>query len=169
MRELRWYAANLLAGFMDFGVGALIAAAVFAAGGSAAWWQLLAGGFFALLPDMDNIWPILRGRVEKDHHATVMHMPLLVLPLVAIAAFILGGALWGATALLCVLWHYVHDTPPLGGGIRWLWPLGDEKMREQPYHELWIQKNWMRMSRMMVFEVGTGLAALVAAILIASR
>lgn len=110
-----------MAGFLDFCMGAYIAQTVLHINNIPwSWWPILVGGFFALLPDVDIAFQILRGRVEGNHRASLMHMPLLVVPAAVAVAWMFGGSMWALIALLCLLWHYLHDTVE---GVKWCWPL----------------------------------------------
>lgn len=181
MEKPRMLIGNALAGFLDAGMGAFIAAAtLWALGTEPALWHLPAGAALALLPDFDILPAILRMReVTGNHRATLLHRPLLVIPAAALAAFALGGLAWGAAAFLCVLWHFAHDTPPLSqGGIAWLWPFDARywslKGPAAPHaptlsHRAWIEKHWLALSPLLLIELGAGVAALALAFLIASR
>jgi hypothetical protein len=180
MEKPRMLLGNALAGFLDAGMGAFIAAATLSALGTGpALWHLPLGAALALLPDFDILPAILRMReVNSNHHATLLHRPLLAIPAAALAAFLLGGPAWSAAAFLCVLWHFAHDTPPLSqGGIAWLWPLDSRywslKGPSEPHapalsHREWLEKFWLRPSPLLFIEMGAGIAALALALLIAS-
>ncbi len=168
---------------MDFCVGTLIAACIGAVLHiHTPLWYLIIGGILAFLPDFDVIWPILRqfltGRtITGNHHETVMHRPILLVPAATLIAYIVGGPYWALTACLCVLWHYTHDTKGMGGGgIAWLWPYSSDYWSPQGFakptpadseHDAWIEKNWMRLSAMSVRELSIGLVALSIALFIA--
>jgi hypothetical protein len=177
MKTIPWFYGNALAGFLDFSVGVLIATlTAHFFGVELAWWQLWVGGVLALLPDFDIAFLILaEKRVNSDHHKSPLHKPLLMLPLVGLIGYAIGGDYWELTALLCVLWHFIHDTPGFGGGgIAWAWPISKKYWSltgAHPLihasHEEWIRDNWLRPSRMSVREVGLGTLALVIAFLVA--
>lgn len=134
-----WYISNALAGFWDFGTGALIGA-VFLIPLRIKLTPLqlpcyLFGcSVYALLPDFDIVWQILHGYRWEDHHDFKSHYPLVMLPLVMATT---GGVCWsiggwryawrGATvAVFCTGWHFVHDSPELwGSGIKWAWPFSE--------------------------------------------
>lgn len=181
MEKWRILLANALAGFLDLSMGALIAAAtLYSLGVQPGLWHLLIGSVLAVLPDFDIIPAILLGReAAGNHHTTLMHRPLLIIPAAALVAYLVGGQAWGTVALLCVSWHYLHDTPPLSlGGIAWLWPFDyrywslwgpkEPHMGHLNHHE-WLRYNWMRLSSMLRMEVGAGLMALALALFIASQ
>jgi hypothetical protein len=153
MKKLPWLIGNALAGYMDFGLGALIATVVSLWWNVAPeWWYLLIGAFFALLPDLDVVVTILAGKPSNiDHHQTLLHRPTFMLPLVALILFISAGAFWSTLATLCLLWHYLHDTKGLSeGGVAWFWPVSKKYWSltggYMPHHIIpdhlqWIQKN----------------------------
>lgn len=134
----------------------------------------------AVLPDFDIIPAILLNQEGiENHHTTLMHRPLVVLPAAALAALTLGGSAWALVAFLCVAWHYLHDTPPLSpGGIAWLWPIDRRFMSlygaQEPHpgalkHEEWIKACWLRPTLRSTSEIGIGLVALILAVIIALR
>lgn len=179
MEKLRMLLGNALAGFLDLSMGAALAAVTLSAFGMQPEpWHLAVGAALAVLPDFDILLPVLRMReVTGNHRTTLMHRPLLLVPLAALAAFALGGPAWGATAFACALWHFAHDTPPLSaGGIAWLWPFDERywsphgaaepRMPGMPHHE-WLKKYWLRPSPLLLMEIGAGLMALALALLIA--
>ncbi len=180
VEKLRILLANALAGSLDFCMGALIAAATLSTlGMQPALWHLVVGGILALLPDFDILGPILLGHeVEGNHHVTLLHRPVLVIPAAALAGYLLGGHAWALVAFLCVSWHYLHDTPPLGmGGIAWLWPLDSRYWSpwgpQEPHtagmsHYEWLKKYWFTLSPTFCMEVGAGLVALSLALFIAT-
>lgn len=181
MEKMRILLANALAGSLDLSMGALIAAATLSSFGvEPQLWHLALGGVLAVLPDFDIVLPILMGReVKGNHHTTLMHRPVLIIPAAALAAYLLGGHAWVMVAFLCVSWHYLHDTPPLSqGGIAWLWPLdrrywsvwgAQEPRMGHANHNEWLKQNWMRPSRLSITEIGAGLLALALAISIVLR
>src|SRR5258708_5995710 len=127
---MKWYVVNALAGFKDFGVGALIASIIAHVYGiEASVWLLMAflvfGSVMAVLPDFDIIIPILRKKVTGNHRLTLMHRPLLLLPVATTIGFALGGQIIAVTVFTCVLWHFTHDSYG-GGSIGWLWPFSDK-------------------------------------------
>jgi hypothetical protein len=164
MPSSRWYLANALAGYLDFCMGTLIAAVCAAYAGQAPTVGLLLwGALFALLPDVDLVWPILRGHVRAgyDHRVTLMHRPLFVLVLTCAAVSWSGTGLCLVVALLGLVWHYLHDTPD---GVAWLWPFSARKFLEpqpgQP-HEKWVEETWCQFSRRGIGEVTAGTVVIV--------
>lgn len=181
MKKLKYLFGSALAAFMDFGVGVLIAAVVAEfIGVEIPIWFLAIGGVLALLPDFDIALPILTLRApEGNHRETLFHRPVFLLPLATVATWFIGGEYWALTTFLCVLWHYIHDTKPLSeGGIAWFWPLSHNYWSlmgaEDPKnvnvstspaeHNAWIEKNWLRLSPMLIREVSLGVIALVLAL-----
>lgn len=160
-------------------MGALIAAATLSSlGVPVELWHLAVGAVLAVLPDFDIVEPILLGReVTSNHHLTLMHRPIVLIPLATLGAWAVGGEAWGLVAFLCVAWHYVHDTPPLGlDGIAWLWPFdtrywslwGPKEPRAASMtHYGFLETYWLRLSPMLCMELGAGLMALALAVAIA--
>lgn len=181
MEKWRILLGNALAGSLDLSMGALIAAATLSSFGiQPELWHLALGAVLAVLPDFDIVVPILSGReAQGNHHTTLMHRPVLIIPAAALVAYIAGGQAWGMVAFLCVSWHYLHDTPPLGmGGIAWLWPLDhrywspwgpSEPALGGMTHHAWLKKYWLQLSPLSSMEIGAGLMALALALLIALR
>jgi len=155
-------AADGMAGFLDLAMGALIAFMVHWLMYSIAppWWYLLVGSVFGFLPDLD----IVRAFVHKgvtantgDHRLTVMHRPLIMLPIVSIVVGVIVAPYWGAVACLGLLWHYNHDSRWMSvSDIDWLWPLGPH--RELPYmdHPAWREMYWLQPTLTSFLEVWVG-------------
>lgn len=170
---------DFLAGLLDLCMGALIASATLSTlGYEVLPWHLALGAVLAVLPDFDIILPILTDQKGiENHHTTIMHRPLFLIPLAALVAYALGGAAWALLASLCVAWHFVHDTPPLSpSGIAWVWPLSEKFLSiygaRDPrvgtmLHDEWVQTYWLRPTVRSVSEIGAGLVALVLAVAIA--
>ena len=114
-----------MAAIFDFTVGILVVAVVahFLSVEPLWWWYVL-GSFLAVLPDMDLMPMILTGRnVAFNHHETIMHRPVVIIPIATATAALLGGTFFALVALICVTWHYLHDMREFGGGgIAWAWP-----------------------------------------------
>lgn len=128
-----------LAGALDMAGGILIAFFLLKTfpGAAPKLQACLAGAVFAVFPDVDGlkqIKTIIReGRLYVDHRLWT-HYPLVVLP---IAAALLAplSPFYAILAVLCLLFHYVHDSLDLeenGEGIKWLAPL-----RHHYYHLSW--------------------------------
>lgn len=179
MEKLRIFIANGLAGSLDLAMGALIAAATLSALGiQPELWHLAAGAALGVLPDVDMLFAVFSGReVTGNHHINITHRPIIVIPAAALAGYVLGGQAWGLVTFLCVSWHFLHDTPPLGvSGIAWLWPYDHRYWSpwgpEEPHtagvtHHEWLRKNWLTLSPMFCMEIGAGLMAITLAFFIA--
>ncbi len=103
----------------------------------------------ALLPDID-ILPAL-WRTLYDHRS-VLHAPIIYVPISVTVYFFLGPV--SATLFaLCIYAHLIHDTFGLGWGIRWLWPFSSrhfllfpEKGRFEKWYMSWTEedeKKWV--------------------------
>lgn len=149
----------------------IVASAAHIAGFTPTILHLVLGGVLAFLPDFDLIVPILRKRYENipKHHTTLMHRPIVLLPLASTAAFFIGGPFWALVAFICITWHYVHDTKGFGGGgLQWFWPYskkewslsGPERPAKQIPFRVWLRDNWMHPSELSVREVAIGSLAL---------
>lgn len=181
MEKLRILLANGLAGSLDLCMGALIASATLSSLGiQPEPWHLLVGAVLGVLPDFDFLMPILMLREPQgNHHTTLMHRPIILLPAVALIGYAPGGPAWSLVAFLCVAWHFVHDTKPLSvGGVAWLWPFdhrywspwGPEEPHTAGYtHHQWLKEHWMRLSPTLCMELGAGLMAIALAVFIALR
>ncbi len=166
--------ANALAAFMDFGIGAAIAALVaHSYGGSLPWYLLFLGGILALVPDFDLVPSVFKGVSPTfDHRQTPFHRPLLVLPLVSVVAYLIGGEMWLMIAGICVFGHYLHDTNFTGTsyGIAWFWPFSKQYWSVfgsyQPgplkigHHYEWLKQNWLQPSMLSVREISIGVIGL---------
>lgn len=174
------FCANGIAAFMDFGVGALIISLMtLAFDVPLPPWYLLVGGTLALLPDFDIVLPIIEGEnIKSDHHQTLAHRPIVLLPLVTTIGFLIGGWFWAVTAAVCVFWHYVHDTKGFGGaGISWFWPCsqkywsplyGAEEPQTPLGHHAMLRELWLRPSSFALCEIAIGLISLAIALHLAS-
>ena len=110
---------------LDIGLG--LAAAIIAAyagdmplTNSLAW----AGMFYALLPDLDALWYLLRKKnLAKGsyEHRDALHFPLLYIPIGTAVMY----AIYPEHALLFALgglFHFIHDSIGIGWGVEWLFP-----------------------------------------------
>ena len=88
---------------------------------------ILLGVAFALLPDIDMLWYLLRKPARHDHRVFT-HYPLFYLP-ACFLIYIFLGPIYGTLFTLCVVMHLVHDTIGLGWGIAWLAPFSQRKFR----------------------------------------
>jgi hypothetical protein len=166
MRRILFLCANMLAAFFDLTAGACIAAIVaMNFGVELLPAQLIFGSIFAVLPDFDLFIPILSDTFRGDHHTTLFHRPLIMLPVSILIAGLIGGSLWAVIAGLCVFSHFLHDTRDFGGGgIAWFWPFskkywslrGGENGERVNIHRRWIHKNWLQPSVLSVIECVCG-------------
>jgi hypothetical protein len=158
-RHLIRLCATAWAALLDVAVGAAIVTVMLQLHASIL--EMCAGSLLALLPDYIHVgwlWRVMTGRkVTFDHHNTWSHRPVLILPAAALVCGLIGGPLWAFIALLCVSWHFLHDSPPLGDGhLNWGWlPFGwgtpDPKDRID--HEEWLVGKWYTNSPRFVVEV----------------
>lgn len=88
---------------------------------------ILLGIIFALLPDIDMLWYLLRKPTSHDHRVFT-HYPLLYIPL-TIFVYLIFGSIYGTLFALCIAMHLIHDTVGLGWGISWLAPFSLRKFR----------------------------------------
>lgn len=168
--------ANGMAGFMDFGVGVFIVAmlgSIFSL--DITFYHLLVGGIFALFPDFDIVPKILKGEEpDSNHHLTLFHRPLLIIPLLTVLAFLFAGPNWALIVFMCVFWHFLHDTKWFSelGGIAWFWPITDrywsplhgfEVPKENTPHHLYLQKYWLVPSTLSLYEFTVGVLTLYSA------
>lgn len=171
LEKLLFVAVIGMAMFMDFAIGVLIVSVVSIVQGiDVSAWQLVVGGILALLPDFDLIVPLLRRKYEglDEHHTTLMHRPLFLLPVATLVAWWFGGSFWSAVTFLCVLWHFIHDTKGFGdNGLEWLWPFskkewfffGSEDPGPKPGLEEWLETKWLVPSGRSFGEMAIGCAA----------
>src|SRR3989344_4668704 len=110
---------------LDIGLG-LIAAMLAAEGGDVPLTHsfALAGIAYALLPDLDALWYMLRKRHLRKgsyEHRDALHFPL---PYIAIGSALFSAAEPGHVLLfvLASLFHFLHDSIGIGWGVEWLFP-----------------------------------------------
>lgn len=164
MQTLHKWAVRGMAAYADYG------SAIFVVGVMAAlaakylvWWEVFLSGFLQLIPDSDMVLPLLRDDYKEmtQHHSTLMHRPLLILPLSGIVAYMIGGAFWAVATLICVSLHYFHDKSPIGDSdLYLLWPLprrwtGYEDSPQYEGHQ-WLKDRWIRPSRFALTELTVG-------------
>jgi hypothetical protein len=167
-KPLVYLAANGMAAFMDFGVGVLIAIILARAMHLNDYLlnRALMGGMLALVPDLDimdgSIVHAFTGKkMRGNHHASYLHWPLLVVPLVSIAFYWLGDLYTGLLACLCLLAHYLHDATMMGwpAGLVWL-----TRSRRTPINDPsfvlengdWLEQKWLQPSMLAVGELLLG-------------
>jgi hypothetical protein len=95
-----------------------------------------AGVLFALLPDADYLFHLLRGGSSRHahRHRELLHRPLPYL-LIGTAALFPLGYTWSLIFAAASLLHFIHDSIGIGWGVQWLWPF-----RDQHYSFLYIYK-----------------------------
>lgn len=170
MSRMLLLVANAMAGFADAGVGAaLVALAGLYLHHDVTIVGLLVGSMLALSPDIDIVVPIVRGQLPQgttnSHHMSLLHRPVLMIPALTAAGYIVGGPFWGVCAALCVTSHFIHDTPPVGDcPLNWLWPLGKDKSPFQA-HEEWLIEKWLIPHPRGVTELLVGMSGFVLALL----
>lgn len=164
--------ATGLAALLDFSMGASIVFAVYKfLGIKPELWHYFVGGLLALGPDFDFLYFLITSRKDKSrqqihHHAFIPHRPIVMIPLVVVAAYFFGGTIWAQITGLCFFWHYLHDTKGLGGSnMAWLWPfikkpislwpLGIERnaysMESMEDHHQWLIENYIELNRQSCF------------------
>ncbi len=83
---------------------------------------LCLGIIASLLPDLDFMWKYLQAkRVPDTSHRDGLHYPLLVVPIVSVAGWLIKpeiGLIFGLGTLL----HFIHDSVGIGFGVKWLYP-----------------------------------------------
>ncbi len=183
LNTLRWFIANGMAGFQDLCVGALVAAAVWRLAEylhfheSVPWWYILIGSIFALAPDFDVIKDILsKTHITYDHHTTYFHRPIKFMPttlsLVAVVGTFGVGfektMVWEVLAIICLLWHYLHDYPLGDGYLNWFYPFTPDKLIPND-HDVWLQEKWCKPSERSVEEIVVGIVCLTIALVLIDK
>jgi hypothetical protein len=171
LQKLFYLIANGMAAFMDFGLGCLIAVvtAIYF-NHPLMWWEpLAAGAVFSILPDYDIVPFILRRAATGksfhfDHHQTILHWPIVVLPIVTAVMWYFFGEYWGNVAFVCIFAHYVHDAVFMENGIAWIVRL-KRTFKGDTGHidpDRWIAINWLRPSGLSFIEllIGTACASI---------
>ena len=167
----RTYLANVLAAYLDFTIGCcaiVVLAVTFSV--ELVWWQVIVGGLLALLPDIDIAPMLIVGKTPRfDHRQSIFHRPILMLPVVALLGYLIGGTFWALASAILVLYHYLHDIDWSGQryGIAWFWPLS--KQFWGPYgfftppttvsHETWLKDKWLQPSHLSIIELSVALVA----------
>jgi len=168
LQKFLYLEAYALAGFMDFGVGVLVAY-VFAHVWmiEVTWGVLTLGGFLALLPDLDivpgillnTLFPNRRHINISSHHLWVSHRPLVMLPASFTLGALLAGSFGGILALICVSYHFLHDSL-FGGDLNLYWPFGHDAKPLMSGEE-WIERYWMQPSVRSLLETLLGVICLI--------
>lgn len=111
---------------LDIGVGilsALLASSLFDV--ELSFGLILFALIFSLLPDIDTLFHIRKGRSIDSHkghdHRDVWHYPLLYIPA---GTLIIGyfSSLYGFLFALTSFLHFFHDSIGIGWGVQWLYP-----------------------------------------------
>ncbi len=172
LQTLVFIGAKCMAAVMDFGIGALIAVSTLLYfDQEVAWYTFIIGGFMALIPDMDVLPSMMRGKsLEFDHHQTLFHHPLVILPIAVIGAYLLGGFVWALIAAISITYHFLHDTGWFTDttGISWLWPFskrcwtwhGSYPVPGHIDQHVWLGRHWLRPTTKGMIEIGVGVTAL---------
>lgn len=104
-------------------VWALLVGAIF--GEPFTLWWFLAGAAFALLPDIDALIELsMSGTISgktAGAHRTLLHQPLLYVPVVVVV-WVFAGSAWGILLMLGIAGHFAHDLVGMGYGVRLFWP-----------------------------------------------
>lgn len=170
--KLLFLYASAMAAFMDFGVGTLITSIVaYNFGTILPWPYLFIGGLLALAPDMDMVPSVVWGKSPSfDHRQTIFHRPLFLILLISLIAWLLGGQMWLIISLLCITYHFLHDTNFTSNtyGIAWFWPFsnkywnlnGSFTAKPGMEHHFWLKNFWLRPTTLSVREISTGLICL---------
>lgn len=179
--RLKFLCGNGLAAFLDFSVGTFVTAVIFSYYGvDSTLIALFVGGWLALLPDFDILPHILKGKdIELDHRQTLLHRPILVVPVLTVIAYGIFGPVWAIVAFTCVTWHFLHDTDFIAKryGIAWFWPIskrfwswfGSYSPPIQTGHHKWLEQNWVKVSRLSLSEVILGSLALLGTFLVTNH
>ena len=118
--------SQTLSMFLDIGLGIL--SAIFISESfdvSISPWLILTGIFFALLPDIDFLIHIFQKKSPHHNayeHRSLLHLPLLYIPLGAIVLWLLFGSVWAGLFSLASFLHFIHDSFGIGRGVHWLFP-----------------------------------------------
>jgi hypothetical protein len=87
------------------------------------------GILFALLPDVDFFTEFLqRGTVggkKLGSHRVLTHIPLLFVP-PAVWLYLTIGTPVAVLFIVCILWHFTHDSHAMGYGYRLFYPFSEK-------------------------------------------
>lgn len=121
---------------LDLAVGILLSLGLSALFGVEPTGFIVAVGIAAaFLPDVDVILLALVPPIKKiiGEHRSVLHYPLLYVPIVAMI-WMAFGTFFALLIGLGVLWHFIHDTIFLGWGLAWLAPFSMRKWKLFPVY-----------------------------------
>ncbi len=185
--KLKKLIANGLVAALDFCLGAFLCVWILHGFGiQATALHAIIGGLLGLLPDIDLPSQFMKKQGEQiDHHTTLFHFPLLMIPACAFVAGLIGGQRWGCVTAACLLMHYLHDMTGPYGGLMFFWPFttdmfgvhGRERhgfSKREIYirdfgHDHWIRTYWMRPSVLSIPELSFASAAAFGTCLIDQR
>ncbi len=112
--------------FLDIGLGILSALLSSQLTSTPVSSLLVIGGIvFALLPDVDFLIHILQKKSPHHNayeHRSIVHLPLLYIPIGTLLLYLLLGPLWATTFCFASLFHFLHDSVGIGRGVQWLYP-----------------------------------------------
>ncbi len=107
---------------LDIGVGLLLGIVLSVLSGMNYELCLALGVVACLLPDLDFIWPLLRGKYSyKKAHRDGLHYPILFLPVVGAIGLLINPYV-AATFVVGAFIHFLHDSIGIGWGVKWLFP-----------------------------------------------
>lgn len=180
LRTFLYLGRNGMAAAEDFGMGMLLVClTALTLGRHIEWWWPLMGVPLGVLADSLLILRIKRGSVGNfNHHTMWTHWPLVMVPGCTAVAYAVAWALgldatfWATATAACLLWHYLHDTPPLGmEGVQWFAPFikryvsyrgFEERSPSSTHYEEWMRRYWMRPSWLSVLELSVASVAFLA-------
>ncbi|MFA6981779.1 MAG: metal-dependent hydrolase [Patescibacteria group bacterium] len=118
---------------MDFGIGALLSVLFTRLFGiETNIFHIFAGAFFAVLPDMDVPFELVKrkklGGKEHGFHREYTHYPIFYIPLCFLVLVTFGG-FWASLLASCLLFHTLHDCIWMGWGLRLLWPFSRKRYK----------------------------------------
>jgi len=160
-----------LAAFQDLAAGAAFATILGTLSHTQLeWWHIVCGALFFVLPDFDLITPILRRvflgeRIAFNHHETVFHWPIFMIPMITIAAWSTGDSYWGLLAFFGLSFHYLHDASNMvpADRLRWIfrpfpkfWSLENRDDPGYVESDEWIKSCWMKPSAFAMREIMIG-------------
>lgn len=150
---------------------------------------VLFGILSSLLPDIDIIVYGFRKYVlhrKINDHRSWTHYPIVYI-LLSPAVFIFMSPLHGIVFLLCILFHFIHDSLWIGWGVSWFWPFSnrrykffplkngksarqlkmtwlpreDEAIQKQLHDSHWIRDFYLRISVVSIVEYSAIIISLV--------
>lgn len=86
---------------------------------------VLFGVIAALAPDADFLFHILQKKSIRHNaysHRTILHLPLLFIPIGAVIIAFFFGTTWAFLFALASFLHFAHDSFGIGRGVEWLYP-----------------------------------------------